>query len=452
MVEHNRKLWDAVGEKKLDWFRDESVWAEAMGRGLERGVSPKVLQEFGDSDYRNKVIDRILNGGYNILPPRVAFIPKDDGSYREVLINEDHDRVILSVIYHIWYDIYHTSIHPNCKSYLRGTGTSSICKEINRQLIEIKHNNPTVVGYKVDIRKYFDSLPKEALIGLLNSISSNTALDDMILRYYQDDRIWQPIEDLPDDVDISTVQTKEINSRKFFLKDRYKSIAQGCALSALIANLALKEIDEVMAESCLLYVRYSDDMLFYTNNPDLVWFKLNTYLAKYGLKLHPDKVKLCGDDFEFLGSRFYKNELRYGSKFIKNTKAELRKYFAVDNDKLLDDRYVAKQIRKFQRYKLGSIRQRLKHTKDEQYSWLIKAFSSVTDIEQIIWLDYLCKDTIRHMYTGSWNHKYNYAMLPNDKLEKLGWVNLAHLWNFYKIDKNFYTDEIQKILNRNLDI
>ena len=63
---------------------------------------------------------RIRDGKYKIMPPHTALIPKDNGEFRTVYINEPADRILLSIANDLLFEIMPEMVHPNCKSYQKG--------------------------------------------------------------------------------------------------------------------------------------------------------------------------------------------------------------------------------------------------------------------------------------------------------------------------------------------
>ena len=69
--------------------------------------------------------EAMLNGKYQITPPHIAQIPKDNGEFRTVYVNEPIDRIILNIANDLLFDLMPEMIHPACKSYQVGIGSGS---------------------------------------------------------------------------------------------------------------------------------------------------------------------------------------------------------------------------------------------------------------------------------------------------------------------------------------
>ena len=83
-------------------------------------------------------------GKYKIAPPHVSYIPKDDGTLREIYVNSIKDRMILTLINAIWYKRHADMISPACKAYISGSSCAKVVREVATRHIS---------GYKLDLSK-----------------------------------------------------------------------------------------------------------------------------------------------------------------------------------------------------------------------------------------------------------------------------------------------------------
>ena len=119
--------------------------------------------------------------------PHTAKIPKDNGDFRTVYINEPIDRVFLSIANDLLFELMPEMIHPSCLSYQKGIGCGKIVKDISCKICETKGE---VIGWKSDFSKYFDSVPLRFIDEAFDSVEDkwgHSAIIDVLRKYYHSD-------------------------------------------------------------------------------------------------------------------------------------------------------------------------------------------------------------------------------------------------------------------------
>jgi len=265
---------------KLEQLYNFNLWAESLEHIASKNSGNldtlSELDMLSNKSVILSIINSIEKGTYKVGMPKVKKIRKDTGGYRELYINSIQDRVVLRVINKIYYNLYQDKIHKLCVSYKEGVAVGNIVSNISTKLVEKE-----LKGYKVDISKFFDSVNKESLFSALDSLSTGSALDKVIKDYYSDDRVFS-FEDGE-------------------CIEKYKGLAQGCALSSFLCNYILRDIDEYFSSSTIYY-RYSDDIIIFDED-DTIIEKLSDKLKSYGLSLNYSKLERISskDWFTFLG-------------------------------------------------------------------------------------------------------------------------------------------------------
>lgn len=423
-------------DKKLELFFDKTVWSEMINTAVEKKLNLEIVTKLCEARYRTILADTIENYNYHVAPPCVVEIPKDDGGVRKVFVNEDIDRLVLSIINVVYSTIYGNLIHPNCVSYQKGIGVSKIIKRVSHQVSKMDG----VCGYKLDISKYFDTLSKEWLYKCLDELDTGSPIDAIVQKYYREDLIIN----------------EEGKVQKY-----YKGIAQGCAVSPFLANYCLRDIDAELSNMDILYYRYSDDILIIGKDADKAVSKLAEMLAERGLKLHPNKIEEIrnGEWFTFLGFRVNGSKISFSKKSLKNFQNEIKKLTTLHKN---DQKELKNSIRQIQYYLYTAF------IKSKQnFGWGEYFFSTINIEEDIIELDEFIKDRLKGMYTGKMSvgglglsnvpHRgvairrgrhvgTNHKRVSNDYLIENGYVSMNHLYNLYKIDKELYRNEIVRMM------
>lgn len=287
-------------DKKTEMFFDTARWESILDKAYMKGIDKDMLEELCTPSQRLRLYEAVTNGNYAIAPPHIAEIPKEDGSMREVYVNEPIDRIFLSLYNEILFEMFPDAIHPNCKSYQKGIGCGKIVTEIS----DIISKTNGVAGYKADLSKYFDSVPLEIVEETLKKFYTESPLDDIIWDYYRNDLVFD----------------KENN-----LIQRYGSLKQGCAVASFLANTTLYDVDEAISKLDVLYVRYSDDIMILGKEADKGMAILREMLDEKGLTLNPKKVEKIerGKWVTFLGFNINGKDITFSRKTIKKFQKEI---------------------------------------------------------------------------------------------------------------------------------
>ena len=267
----------------LQEFMQQWRWEKAIDDAIEKGIAKSELRQLCMAETRYQIYQLIRTGNYKIAPPREQKIPKENkGEFRTVYINENADRVLLSIANDMLMELCKDMIHPACKSYQKGIGCSKVVMEISN----IMENDPSeVMGFKADLSKYFDSVPLEYINEVFDVIEERfgkSTLIDVLRDYYHTD-----------------IYIDENGQ----LAQKYQSLKQGCAVASFLADVLLYDMDECMSRLDGFYVRYSDDILYLGNEISSAETFLKISLKMKGLKLNPKKFEYLTHDkwFKFLG-------------------------------------------------------------------------------------------------------------------------------------------------------
>lgn len=261
--------------------------ADRWQRGIEIGLGKRIdkaeLRKLCEPDTRIQLYRAIKNGTYKIFPPHAQLIPKDKpGEYRTVYINENIDRVFLSIVNDLLFETCADMVHPACKSYQHGIGCGKVVQECARR---IANANGAVIGWKADLTKYFDSVPIEFIDKTFDEVEKRTgksAVIDVLRSYYHQNICF----DVNGDVE-----------------EKYMSLMQGCAVASFLADAVLSDLDARMSALGGFYVRYSDDTLYIGRNYSQAMETMRKELGNRGLTLNPNKVEYLDANhwFKFLG-------------------------------------------------------------------------------------------------------------------------------------------------------
>lgn len=292
-------------DKILRMFFDIDRWTKAIDKGVGKDIRKDQLIKLCSEDVRIAMAKAMKEGKYMISPPHTAQIPKDNGDFRTVYVNEPIDRVVLSIANDLLFDLCPYMVHPSCKSYQTGIGCGKVVKEASRSISQAAEGE--ILGWKSDLSKYFDSVPiryVDAAFDFVEEVHGKSALMDVLRKYYHSD-----------------IYFDEENK----LQSKYQSLKQGCAVASWLADVLLYHIDSELSEMDGFYVRYSDDMLFVGPDYAKAMDVLVERLSAMEMKLNPKKVEYLSPDrwFKFLGFSIRGKMISLSSSRIKTFQKEV---------------------------------------------------------------------------------------------------------------------------------
>ena len=146
-------------------------WNEAINTGNDKGIDRATLKKFCLPANRMELKRKLENHEYKITPPHEAQIPKDNGDFRTVYVNTGLDRILLSIINDVIFELCSDMIHQSCKSYQKGLSCGKTVQKVSHKIIEM---DTPVIGVKIDLTKYFDSVPIEYIDSVFDKIEKRT--------------------------------------------------------------------------------------------------------------------------------------------------------------------------------------------------------------------------------------------------------------------------------------
>lgn len=286
-------------------FFSPERWRYAIAKGIEKKDMRKdQMYRLTMPETRLEIYRRIRDGRYRIFPPHTARIPKDNGDFRTVYVNEPVDRVVLSIANDLLFELMPDMVHPRCRSYQKGLGCGRVVQEVSRRICPAEEG---VQGWKSDLSKYFDSVPIEYVDDAFDRVEERhgkSALVSVLRDYYHTDTFF---------------------SEDGLLTERYQSLKQGCSVASWLADVILYHIDEKLSSLDGYYVRYSDDMLFVGRDYKKAMEILEAELMKMQMKLNPKKVEYLDARhwFKFLGFSIKGRLISLSSTRIKTFQKEI---------------------------------------------------------------------------------------------------------------------------------
>ena len=288
----------------LQKFFEMKRWEEALETGVDKHIDKGELRKLCSPEVRVALYNAIVNDNYEIAPPHQAQIPKDNGDMRIVYVNENVDRIFLSIVNNMFFEMFPEFIHKTCKSYQRNLGCGKVVQEVSRHVVNTRTKE---VGLKADLTKYFDRVPLryiDAIFDRMEKKVGKSKIIDVVRKYYHTDLCFDVNGDLI---------------------EHYQSLKQGCAVASFLADAVLYNIDKSVSELEVYYVRYSDDLLALGNDWRKAYALIKQMLDDMELELNPKKVEILSKDrwFKFLGFNIKGNQITLSKSRVKKFQKEI---------------------------------------------------------------------------------------------------------------------------------
>lgn len=354
----------------LEKIFTEDRWNEAIHTGQEKGIDRILLQKLCLPDVRRDLKNQLKQHTYHIAPPHEAQIPKDNGEFRTVYVNTGLDRVLLSIINDVIFELCSDMVHPSCKSYQKGLSCGKTVRQVSQKIAQMTE---PVIGVKIDLTKYFDSVPIRYIDSVFDRIEQRTGPScvlDLLREYYHMDIVLdmnkQPVE-------------------------KYSSLRQGCAFAAFLADSSLYDIDYTICQMNVTYVRYSDDILLIGGQWETAYHTLRNMLGDMELVLNPKKIEMLYKDqwFKFLGFSIKNDKISMSEKRLKTFQREIEDCTIHGKSRNMDT--VISHVNKYL------------YTGPDGFSWATSVLPVINSEHDIQVLNGFIMDAIRAACTGKTN-------------------------------------------------
>jgi RNA-directed DNA polymerase len=298
--------WFSLIDKVARLKTLEIAWQKVAANKGSAGVDGQSVERFGHKAavYLQELVDALKSGTYQPQPVKRVEIPKGPGKTRPLGIPAVKDRIVQTALKLVIEPIFEKEFEESSYGFRPGRGCKDALREVD---LLIKAGYTHVVD--ADLKSYFDTIPHDRLMALVEMHISDGRLLDLIRGYLKQDVVsglerWTPVGGTP----------------------------QGAVISPLLANLYLHPLDRLMREKGYRMVRYADDFVVMCPSREVAQSALaeiRAWVLANGLTLHPDKThmgdcRVPGLGFEFLGYRFEAGKRWVRKKSLKALRDRIR--------------------------------------------------------------------------------------------------------------------------------
>jgi len=370
--------------------------------------------------------EKFLNGSLLPGPPKRCQINKMGSSKkRTIYIFPAEDQWVLKAI-HFCLSRCDLKLLPCCLAFRPGFHVHGAFHTM------IRKAGPEYSCIRLDIRNYFNSIPTQRLIRVIEKcFASYPELVSALTMLLQDTRIIE---------------------NGALLDDYGKGVMAGMPLAPLLANLYLSDFDVRAVAWAPAYGRYSDDLIFFCPPEDVagIYEKAEKSLTELGLALNEDKSRIVppGGKWEFLGLSYHKGIVDLSDASIRKMKGKIsrsaRKLFRWKVAKNAStERAVRALIRKFQYKFYGSGRD------DDELTWSRWYFPLITHTDGLRTIDRYFQLWARYLADGR-HSKMNFRQVPYALLKEYGYVPLVSAFHKRERDPAGKSVELQLSLTQKL--
>ena len=368
----------------------------------------KELREYIDSGAYLPVCGRIAAGEPFPLPRRSVISKLGTDKKRVVYTYPYAENMVLKHLTYLMLRRYDHLFADGLYSFRPGRNAKSAV----RMLLHTRGISQ-MYAYKVDIHDYFNSVPVEAFLPVLQeAVGEDAELCDFLSGLLAEPRVYD---------------------RGRAVTDR-KGIMAGTPVASFYANLYLRELDEHFASVGVPYARYSDDIIVFDvsrGKAEEHAQYIREFLESRSLTVNPKKENFYepGEAWTFLGFECRGDAVDIAPATVTKMKQKMRRKSRAlmrwrKRNGVSGEKAAAAFIRIFNRKLLES-------PQDNDLTWSCWFFSMINTAESLREIDAYAQECIRYLVSGTrtkarFNVRY-------DDLKRLGYRSLVH--EYYGFEK-----------------
>lgn len=283
--------WHTLNDKVYQELNLFCSARKVLGKKGAAGIDRQTVDDFAEHEREElrQLQEQLRNGTYRPSPVLRTWIPKPGSSEKRPLgIPTVRDRVVQTALVHVIEPILDATFHERSFGFRHGRG----CQQALRCVEELLTDGYVYV-VDADLKGYFDTIPKDRLMDIVQQTISDRRLLALIKQFLdqgiiEELRTWTPEDGVP----------------------------QGAVLSPVLANAYLNPLDHRMDENGFQMVRYADDFVILCRTREeavAALEEVRTWVEAHGLTLHPEKTHIVDSrekSFAFLGYSF-RGKLRF---------------------------------------------------------------------------------------------------------------------------------------------
>ena len=392
----------------IDLLDDKDVWERYYQYKISLLKSNRISEELRDyidgEKYKN-VVDKIRQKETFPLP-RKAVISKMSTQKKRTVYSYPHDEnMVFKLMTNLILRRYDNIFSRGLYSFRPDRNATSAVK-----YLKAYPGIDDLYSYKVDVSNYFNSIPIDKLIPILQKTLEN----DTELFHFLSNLLNEPC----------------VMDRAKIIKEN-KGIMAGSPQACFYANLYLMDMDRYFEERNILYIRYSDDIIVFADTREKVEEYaeiINMFLKERGLSLNPSKEHFSTpqEGWTFLGFSYCKGKVDIAPASVSKIKAKMRRKSRAlkrwyEREEKSGEQAARAFIRIFNRKLFGNVSN---DSDDNDLTWCYWYFPVINTTESLVIIDRYAQDCVRYLMSGK-RTKGRFKVSYSD-IRKLGLMNLVH--------------------------
>jgi len=390
----------------LSELRKEETWKEFLSYKLDGHYVSKrerdALASYVEEKRYLPIAESLIRKEYCFSPPLKRTVNKSGTTKKRVVYTFSEDEnLFLKCLGYLLYK-YDGKLSGKCFSFRKSCSARDAIFAILSQ-----KDRDSLYCFKADISNYFNSIPEEALISVLEGI-------------------------IDDDPDLMWFFRNLLLCNESLLEDKsviceHRGAMAGIPVSPFFANVYLLSMDRFFEEKGASYFRYSDDILIFSSSKE----ELDRHIADFmsmvtekGLSVNPKKMSVTApsEPWEFLGFCYKDGQVDISSVTKEKLKGKIRRKARA----LL--RWKTKNDAEFERAGRALIRtfnRKFYNEKHEDcFTWSRWFFPVITTDKSLSDLDAYLIEYVRYLYQGR-HFKGNFRVTYED-IKNMGFRSLRH--------------------------
>ena len=388
-------------------------------KSLKLGIEADYLNEIGEYILSSECDDAILrlkSGDFFLNAPKQFKIKKSHSTRRRTVYSfKAKEKYLLQYMTFVLMDFDDIHVDSLC-SFRRDDRKKIFFNKVRRL-----DGNRSHYIMKADIHDFGGSMDQDIALSLLGEV-------------------------FRDDPEFMAFLTWLLTRNEFYANGKLVhervSIIEGLPLGSFIQSLYLAELDRILEKEAVIYMRYTDDIAFFTDTAEQAeWAlgKVREICEKRAVSLNEEKTCITapGVPAELLGIEIYSGGFDIGAHSIQKIKAKLKRY----RDKLLRRERYGKCTKSQAMERMIQFADRVffgKKQNDHEFNWVIHAFPIITRTDSLKQLDSYVQDCIRVVGSGKLGDaKYR---IRYDAMTAAGYRNLVYAYYHGYTVEEMHTD------------
>ena len=278
---------ESLLDRILDWENIQRAMKRVCANKGASGIDGMKVEELNlyMSDHWKEIEQAIRERRYKPQPVERVEIPKENGGVRKLGIPTVVDRTIQQAIAQVLSPIFERQFSENSYGFRPGRS----CEQAIVKLLEY-FNDGSIWVVDIDLEKFFDTVPQDRLMSIINRTIHDGDTESLIRKYLQ-----------------AGVMVKG----KY--EDTLTGTPQGGNLSPLLSNIMLSELDKELEARGLKFTRYADDCIIVVGSSAAakrVMYSITDWIErKLGLKVNAEKTCITKPmNLKYLGFGFWKDK------------------------------------------------------------------------------------------------------------------------------------------------